>query len=53
MGMFSAVNLIVDQFDLCLTQEAFTVIFSQTLDKTEKYDLDELRIPRILGPSSR
>ena len=51
--MFSAVNLIIDQLGSCLTQEAFTVIFSQTLDKTEEYDLDELRIPRIRGPPSR
>ena len=39
--------------DLCLTPEAFAVIFSRILDKIEEYGLEELRTPRIRGPPAR
>ena len=47
--MFSLVDLIVGQLDLCLTQEAFAVIFSRILDKIEEYGLEELRTPIYEG----
>ena len=48
--MFSLVDLIVGQLDLCLTQEAFAVIIvSRILDKIEEYGLEELRTPIYEG----